>query len=214
MKIFRGPTQKYFKNFLRFKKKSIFQGIGSRRIRSFPINCTLLLKTIFQKNILWFFFKGPKSRHKNFKVFWKKSNFRILDLGELSHFLSIAPHFFFIKKSLWGLFWGPLGAPKKFKILVNVKADGERNRISVEQNQERLDQWWFAPSMTLNTSGGEFFSKRDALPALEILSCSSSPTLSPKGPLPKKGCIGLAVLLLGFCNIVRREPNRLCPDIY
>ena len=34
-----------------FWKKSIFQGIGSRQIKSFPIDCTPLLKTIFQKNI-------------------------------------------------------------------------------------------------------------------------------------------------------------------
>ena len=38
-----------------FWKKSIFQGIGSRQIKSFPIDCTPLLKTIFQKNI---FFKN------------------------------------------------------------------------------------------------------------------------------------------------------------
>ena len=57
-----------------------------------------------------------------------------------------------------------------------VKANGERNRISVKQNQEHLDQWWFAPSMTLNTSGGEVFSKRDAHSALEIFSCCSFPT--------------------------------------
>ena len=34
------------------KKKSIFQGTGSRRITLFPIHCTPLLKTIFQKDIL------------------------------------------------------------------------------------------------------------------------------------------------------------------
>ena len=58
-----------------FWKKSIFQGIGSRQIKSFPIDCTPLLKTIFQKNILWFFFLSPwRAIQKNFKVFWKKKN--------------------------------------------------------------------------------------------------------------------------------------------
>ena len=38
-------------NFKFFEKKK-FQGIESKRIKSFPIDCTPLLKTIFQKNIL------------------------------------------------------------------------------------------------------------------------------------------------------------------
>ena len=43
-----------------FEKKYIFQGIGSRQIQSFPIDCTLLLKTIFQKDIFSKIFRGPK----------------------------------------------------------------------------------------------------------------------------------------------------------
>ena len=48
-------------------------------------------------------------RHKNFLSFFlKKWNYKILDLGESSNFLSIAPHFFFQKKILIkGFFWGP-----------------------------------------------------------------------------------------------------------
>ena len=45
-----------------FLKKSIFQGIGSRWIKSFPIDCTQLLGTIFQKNVLWNFLEA---RRKN-----------------------------------------------------------------------------------------------------------------------------------------------------
>ena len=48
----------------------------------------------------------------------------ILDLGESSNFLSIAPHFFFKKISSLRVFFWALGAPKKFKILVN-----EMNRV-------------------------------------------------------------------------------------
>ena len=62
---------------------------------------------------------------KIFKFFFKKWNYKILNLGESSNFLSNEPHFFFFKKKiLIKGFLGPLGAPKKFKILVN-----EINRV-------------------------------------------------------------------------------------
>ena len=35
-----------------FEKKVRLQDFGSRQIKQFPIDCTPLLKTIFQKNIL------------------------------------------------------------------------------------------------------------------------------------------------------------------
>ena len=58
-----------------FWKKVWLQDFGSRRIKQFPIDCTPLLKTIFQKNILWFFFLSPRrATQKFFKVFWKKSD--------------------------------------------------------------------------------------------------------------------------------------------
>ena len=114
--FFQRPQVASQKSFL---EKVKFQDFGSRRIKSFPINCTPLLRTIFQKNILWklqrkntlkflkifeeHFPKCPKSRYK--KVFWKMSNFRILDLGKLTDFLSVATPYF-----LSGFFfWGPLG---------------------------------------------------------------------------------------------------------
>ena len=90
-----------------FWKKSIFQGIGSRQIKSFPIDCTPLLKTIFQKNILWKFLEAlSKNTLKFSRIFEKKVFFRVLDLGELGHFPSIAPYFWrpFFKKQFYDFF--------------------------------------------------------------------------------------------------------------
>ena len=58
-----------------------------------------------------FFSKAPSRDKKNFKVFLKKSNFKILDLGELGHFQSIEPHLFFQKKISLGAFLGALRGP-------------------------------------------------------------------------------------------------------
>ena len=62
-----------------------------------------------------FFSKAPSRDKKNFKVFLKKSNFKILDLGELGHFQSIAPHLFFQKKISLGAFLGALRGPLEVK---------------------------------------------------------------------------------------------------
>ena len=95
-----------------FEKKMKIQDFGSRQIRKFPIDCTPLLKTIFQKNILWFFFLSPQRVTQKFsKFFWKKWKCKILDLGESNNFLSIAPHFFFRKKSSLRAFFGALRGP-------------------------------------------------------------------------------------------------------
>ena len=100
-----------------FWKKKRLQDFGSWRIKQFLIDCTPLLKTIFQKNILWFFFLSPQRVTQKFsKFFWKKWKCKILDLGESNNFLSIAPHFqkTFFKKIFSDFFTKSLTSDKKF----------------------------------------------------------------------------------------------------
>ena len=70
--------QKYSKKYSKIFEKCIFQAIGFRRIMPFPIACTPLLKTIFQKK---YFLKILEAQRKNtLKFFEKKVFFRLLDL--------------------------------------------------------------------------------------------------------------------------------------
>ena len=122
-----------------FLRKVRLQDFGSRRIKQFPIDCTLLLKNIFQKKICNFFLSPQRATQKFSKFFKKKWKYKILDLGKSNNFLSIEPYFFFPKKSSSGAFLGPLGAPKALKILVNENKRVMYIRQGIFQDQIQAD---------------------------------------------------------------------------
>ena len=85
-----------------------------------------------------------------------------------------------------------------------VSKSRERKQISIEQTQESLDQWWFTPVVSLDTSRGEFFSERVSILTLWSKTNRSLSTYTPYSRLPDSSTFSLKMIK----NILRR---RKCP---
>ena len=75
----------------------------------------------------------------NTKIFFKKVKLQDFGSRRIKQFPIDCTPLFKKKILIKGFFWGPLGAPKKFKILVNEMNRVRRIRQGIFQNQIHAD---------------------------------------------------------------------------